>query len=130
MKTLALLLLALPLASHACDWKVTRDRTNPMTDKRECTILSPSARIGFSVQGDLVIIAAASKSYLPDLTVRVDDNAPIYLAGRDEGAAVKQVLQQIQSGHRIRTSYRDYPSDREGEAEVCNLPQLIASCQH
>lgn len=123
MKALALLLLAFP--AHACDWRITSDRIDPMTDKRECIITSPSAAISLGVLPDRVFFLSRSAySHLDRLKVRIDD-MPALLA-RDNS---RELISQIETGQRIRTHFLDYPYSHSGDAPICELPALIRSCQ-
>ena len=127
---LVLLLAASPAIS--CDWKVS-ERIDPMTDLRDCTITSASARLGIGVSGDRVQFVSASPYRFDYLTVRVDDNPAIRLPddGRSTTAfrpEARELLAQIRAGERIRVQYRDIDGTVNGDAMVCNLPELIDAC--
>lgn len=128
----ALVLLALSVPAHACDWKVA-ERVDPMTDQKTCTITSPTARIGLGVRGQEVTFVSMSPLRWDYLTLRVDDNPAIQLAQDARSTSAfkddaRVVLSQILAGQRLRTSWRGYPNNVEGEAEICNLPELIRAC--
>lgn len=120
----------------ACDWQVVSDRADPMTDQRKCLIVSEAAKLRLSVSGRRVMFLSPSPYGVHDgLTVRVDDHAPIMLLEKSRHTEAYQneprrLLQQIMVGERVRTRYRDFPAPAaEGDAPICNLPDLIRSCQ-
>ncbi len=127
-------LMAAPVATMACDWEVTK-KTAPMTDKQMCLITSEAAKIGLSVDQDRVVIVTTS-AYRPGrdfLQLRIDNNPAIMITGRGMSSdsfedSARVALRQILNGTRLRTSYRDYPSSQEGDAEICTLPQLMREC--
>lgn len=131
---LALLLLASPV--YACDWKLT-ESVDPMNDTSSCQISSGAAGISLFVTPQNVTFATPSAYRRSSLRVRIDDNEAItfgrhrstgaYFAPDAEPAVT--ALRQIMSGQRIRTVYTDYPETFEGDAPICNLPELIRSCQ-
>jgi hypothetical protein len=125
-------LLALALAT-TCDWKVIRE-TDPMTDKARCTIHSERARLYVGVHDGTVRLSTGSPYRLDYLTIRVDDREPITLSYADkvqgsQGGPVKTVLDQILEGVRIRVSYKGARGFVNGDAPICNLPELIRSCR-
>ena len=125
---LALLLAASP--AIACDWQ-TKVETDPMTDERVCWVSSASAEISFVVRGtDRPNISAGSAYPRPSVTVRVDDNDAVRMGnnGWTRTKALDALLPQIQTGTRIRTVVEDYPTWRNGDAPICNLPELLATC--
>ena len=131
----AILLFLLASPALACDWRISTDRTDPMTDARMCIVRSESAKIGLAVYPDHVtFLSGSAYRYHDGLTIRVDDAPPVSLSddGRSTNAFVddaRTAYQQILAGQRIRTRFRDYPNFQEGGAEICNLPALIQSCQ-
>jgi hypothetical protein len=125
VKLLALLLL--PFPALACDWTV-RQSVDPMTDARVCWVDSRAAEISFYVRGaDRPRVITGSAYSRPAVTVRIDDNPPIRMHS-DVTGALDALLPQLQTGTRIRTLVEDYPVWREGDAAICNLPALLASC--
>lgn len=131
----AILLFLLASPALACDWRISTDRIDPMTDARTCIVRSEAAKIALAVYPDHVtFLSGSAYRYRDGLSIRVDDGAPISLPddGRSTNAFVsdaRSAYQQILSGSRIRTRYRDYPNYQEGDAEICTLPALIQSCQ-
>jgi len=131
---LALILAASP--AYACDWTLT-ESVDPMDDSRKCQISSSAAGISLFVTPDHVTFGTPSAYRRESLRVRIDDNEAItfgrhrstgaYFAPDAEPAVT--ALSQIMSGQRIRTVYTDYPKTFEGDAPICNLPELIRSCQ-
>jgi|GEM_PF-3686954 len=135
MRTVFFLTAALASAgANACDWKIVSDKVDGMTDERRCIISSEAAKIGLVVQGKrvLFITTSAYKAGRDHLTLRVDEQPAILLdPQRDISYATSPtntVLTQIRAGSRLRTSYSDYPSNKEGDAAICDLPRLIDSC--
>lgn len=128
---LALTLALLPLPALACDWVAER-KVDPMTDVATCSVRSPTAKVAFYRRGNNrpnVVAASAYRQY--GLTIRIDNNAPIRM-GDNSGArqtALDQLLPQLATGQRIRTQYRDYPANQDGDAPICNLPALLESCE-
>ena len=137
MKTALALLLVVSPAAIACDWTVTKE-VDQMTDAQTCQIHSPSARISLFVRGDNITFGTGSayRRGRDALSVRVDDNKAItfgrsystksYFAPDSEPA--RQAISEIRSGSRLRTRFSDYPDNQEGDAAICNLPELIDSC--
>ena len=131
---LVLLLVSMPAAA-TCDWRISSDRTDPMTDQRVCIISSSAAKIGFGVYPDRVMFLTRSAyAYRDGLQVRIDDAPAIYLTDKARSTdafehGARDAYAQILTGKRLRTSYRDYPQAQEGDAEICNLPALIQSCR-
>lgn len=133
MKVAMLLFLAASPAL-SCDWTIISDRTDPMTDQRVCLIQSPSAKIAIGVRGqEITLVTTSAYSARDGLQIRVDDGPPILITrkGRSTQAFVpdtRNAIAAIKAGSRIRTSYRDYPHNKEGDAPICSLPSLIQSC--
>ncbi|WP_202844783.1 hypothetical protein [Luteimonas saliphila] len=132
----ALALLLIASQAYACDWKLT-ESVDPMDDTRSCQISSGAAGISLFVTPDHVTFGTPSVYRNGTLRIRVDDNESIvfgrhrstgaYFSGDAEPAVT--ALSQIMTGQRIRTVYTDYPKTFEGDAPICNLPELIRSCQ-
>jgi hypothetical protein len=125
---LALLLLAQP--AIACDWTVTTS-TDPMTDVVTCKVYSPTAKVQFYRDGkDRPNVAVASAYTRHGLEIRVDDNEAIWMGydARTRQRALDRLLPQIETGKRIRVSFRDYPKSQVGDAMICDLPKLLAAC--
>lgn len=136
MKAVLLLVLVSLPAAAVCDWHILSDRKDPMTDQRICLIDSPSAKLGFGVYPDRVVFLTHSAyRYRDGLTVRVDDAHAVYMPDDQRATnpaprnVANTIYPQILAGQRIRVSYRNYPYPAEGDAEICNLPALIQSCQ-
>ena len=134
MNRLLPVLLLLSSPAYACDWYVMSDKIDPMTDDRVCTIRSPAANLALSVRAGRVTFATGS-AYGPrdGLSVRVDDYPQILLGERSRstdahGDNARMALHQIVSGSRLRVSYLDYPNNKTGDAPICTLPALLASC--
>lgn len=129
MKTALILLLA-SAPAIACDWAVTKT-VDPMTDKIMCRVTSPSAKVTFYRYGNdrpnVVVVSAYSRD---SLYIRLDDGDAIRMGQNayDRQKALDQLLPKLKTATRIRTSFRDYPDNQAGEAPVCNLPELLASC--
>lgn len=128
---LSLLLLATPAV--ACDWTLT-DRVDPMTDERVCIIRSEAAKLSLAVRGDVVTFLPLSAFSDAQLMVRVDDREAILISERSMSTNTyaddaRRALAEIQSGQRLRVSFRDYPNDQAGDAPICTLPSLIESCR-
>lgn len=133
MKTALLLLLA-AFPAAACDWAIVSDKVDPMTDQRVCMVMSPSAHLGVAARGDSVSFASSSRYRYDYLTIRVDDNEPIMLNDRNNNTRAydsdaRDLLAQIKAGKRIRVQYRDVDGQVNGDAQICDLPALIVSCQ-
>lgn len=129
MRALALVLV-LSAPAYACDWKVSK-RVDPMTDQVICTVSSQAAKVSFFRRGaDRPNVVAGSAYSREGLTIRVDDNPAIHMGENayDRQRALDVLLPQLEKGQRIRTQYRDYPVSQEGDAPICNLPQLLAEC--
>ena len=123
-----LLLLSAPI--FACDWQVTR-RSDPMTDTVTCSVSSASAKVSFYRYGkDRPNVVVASPYRDPYLYIRIDDNKAVRMGNNayDRQKALDELLPQLKIGQRIRTSFRDYPSNQEGDGAVCNLQQLLDAC--
>lgn len=135
MKAIACLLLALPLAANACDWTVKRT-VDPMTSQAKCLLMSPSAHIGVAVQdGAILFVSPSNRGAYDGLRMRVDENPAILLAedARSTHAVhddARRVWAQIQSGKRLRVDFQTYRGTVSGDAEICTLPDLVASCLH
>ena len=119
----------------ACDWQIARDEISPMDDARTCMIYSEAANLGVSVRGQNVtfLTGSAYRDGRDALQVRIDENEAIGLGRRDRSTGsyedgARRALAEIRSGQRLRVSYLDYPSARQGDAPICTLPQLIDSC--
>src|ERR1044072_661851 len=132
----ALLLAAIiaPAGAMACDWKIVSDKVDSMTDERRCIISSEAAKIAVVAQGKRVffITTSAYKNGRDRLAIRVDDQPAILLDPQRDissaGSPTNRAIDQIRAGSRIRTSYSDYPSNKEGDAAICDLPRLMDSC--
>lgn len=119
--------LFLLASALTCDWQAGVE-TDPMTDTRICWVRSDAASVAFYVRGDDRPRVVAGSAYSrPAVTIRIDDNPPIRM-GRDVTRSLDALLPQIQTGTRIRTLVEDYPVWREGDAAICNLPELLAAC--
>lgn len=129
MKALVLL-LAVSGPAIACDWEVSK-RTDSMTDATICTVSSAQAKIAFYRHGtDRPNVIATSAYPRPYITIRVDDNEAVRM-GRDGWArtrALDALLPQLETGQRIRVRVQDYPEWMEGDALICDLPELLSSC--
>jgi hypothetical protein len=117
----------------ACDWKVASDEVDPMTDERTCIIRSDSAKIAIGVRGESLTFLTGSAYTEDGLEIRVDDNKAIYI-GEERSTSrfrdnARRAFSEIRQGDRLRTTYLDYPEHQRGDAPICNLPQLIESCQ-
>lgn len=126
-------LLALALVAQnasACDWVVSR-KTDPMDDKVTCSVSSASAKVSFYRRGtDRTNVVVASAYREPSLQIRLDDGKAIRMGNNayDRQKALDLLLPRLNTAKRIRTSFRDYPSSQEGDAPICTLPELLASC--
>ncbi|VVO41872.1 hypothetical protein PS691_05818 [Pseudomonas fluorescens] len=71
--------------------------------------------------------SAYSESWL---MIRVDQNKAISMGENayTRQKALDELLPQLRSGKRIRTSFEDYPEQQSGDAEICNLQQLLDVC--
>lgn len=104
-----------------------------MTDAPHCLIHSPSAHLGIGVHGRAVTFVSGSPYYRDFLTVRVDDRPAIALT-RDNASTsafqgyARDLLTQILTGSRIRVQFRDEDGEVNGDAPICDLPQIIRSC--
>lgn len=130
MKAALLLLVLLSSPAMACDWVLTRE-TDPMTDAVVCRVQSESAKIEFYRNGsDRPNVRTGSAYSYEGLRIRVDDFPYIYMGENawDRQKALDALLPQLATGQRIRVSFRDYPEPGVGDAAVCNLIQLLASC--
>ena len=129
MKAAMILLLA-SAPALSCDWTVTKT-VDPMTDKTMCRVSSPTAKVTFYRYGtDRPNVSVASAYKRPGLQIRIDESVAISM-GDNAGSrqkALDTLLPQLQGAKRIRTSFRDYPDNQAGDAPVCNLPELLASC--
>lgn len=128
---LAVALLSSP--AFACDWTLSEE-VDPMTDERVCIITSASAKMGIGVVGEKVTFLTGSPYTEDYLQVRVDDREAVqmYEDSKSTGAFkdnARRALAEIQTGKRLRTAYKDYPDHVTGDAPICNLPELIKSCQ-
>lgn len=116
----------------ACDWKVISDEVDPMNDERVCIISSQQAQIALAVRGREVTFLTRSAYTRDSLQVRIDENEAIWLGETKRTTEhrdnARRALAEIRAGSRIRTSYRDYPESRSGDAPICTLPALIDSC--
>lgn len=135
MRNLMLLIVGFaPFVASACDWKIASDTVDPMSDERRCLISSTSAKIGIVVAGKRVLFVTTSayKGGRDHLTLRVDEQPAIILDPQRDistpTSPTNTALAQIRAGARLRTAYSDYPTNQQGEAAICNLPQLIDSC--
>lgn len=127
----AIALLFLAPAAYACDWQVTRT-VDSMTDTPTCTVRSDAAKVSFYIRGkDRPNVSVSSPYRATGLTIRIDDNPAVRMGDNaySRQKALDALLPQLQAGKRIRTSFRDYPNHQEGDAPVCNLPQLLAECR-
>lgn len=124
------LLLASSSSWAACDWKVYKTK-NLMTDAVTCWVKSPSAKVSFfrrgSVRPNVMNVSAYSDS---GLMLRVDDNKDIVMGENayTRQKALDELLPQIKSGKRLRTTFDDYPHRQDGDAQLCNLAQLLDAC--
>lgn len=126
MKAFLLLMLQATATQPACDW-VLSTRIDPMTDKKLCVVSSPTAKISFYKSGsDRPRPVTSSPYQKAGLNIRIDDNQAISFY--DVTRALDQLLLQLETGTRIRTSFRDYPSNQAGDAAICTLPALLKSC--
>lgn len=114
-----------------CDWAVEK-KADAMTDIDRCIINSPSAKIALAVDKQRVIFLTGSPYRNDSLQIRVDDSPALYLGDIHSTEAFKDrarvAVRQIMQGSRIRTRYSDYPVGKDGDAPICNLPQLIRDC--
>ena len=125
-----LLLTLVSSPALACDWVVTK-KIDPMTDKQMCTVISLTGKIAFYRNGsDRPNVAVSSVYREPSLQIRVDENLAIRMGENsyDRQKALDSLLPQLQGGKRLRVSYRNYPDNKFGETEVCNLPALLDAC--
>ncbi|MHB1329896.1 MAG: hypothetical protein ACYC2K_16985 [Gemmatimonadales bacterium] len=128
----ALLLVLLTQPAMACDWHVF-ERVDPMTDRKVCTISSPTVKLGVGVRDGAVTFISSSKYRWDYLTVRVDDLPAIQLSSRGRSTDsyepdARTVLAQIRTGQRIRVQYRDIDGAVDGDGAICSLPALINAC--
>lgn len=137
MKPYAAALALLSLPASACDWQVT-EMVSPMNDGRACHIRSDAANLSLFVYPTHITFGTGSAyRNRSTLHVRIDDN-PAIVFGRNrstsshfppDSQAGRDVIEQIQTGQRIRVSFSDYPEHGTGDAAICNLPELIRACQ-
>lgn len=116
--------------ADACDWVVTRT-VDPMTDVPRCMVSSEDAQLAFYREGDgpanVVVVSAYTRTHLK---IRVDDNPAIRM-GDDYGTrrrGLEALMPQLATGQRIRVEFADYPRTRRGDAQVCNLMELLDAC--
>lgn len=135
MRTALFLAAALATSvTYACDWKIVSDKVDGMTDERRCLISSDSAKIGLVVQGHRVLFVTTSayKAGRDRLALRIDEQPAILLDPQrdisNQTSPTNTALAQIRAGSRLRTSFADYPENKEGDAPICELPRLIDSC--
>ena len=126
----ALILLLASAPALSCDWTVTKT-VDPMPDKTMCRVTSPTAKVTFYKYADErpnVVVVSAYKNF--GLQIRIDDNEAVWMGENfpSRMRAMDTLLPQLQGAKRIRTSFRDYPDNQAGDAPVCNLPELLASC--
>lgn len=135
MNRLALALLFAASPAYACDWQVSRS-VDPMTDVSRCTITSPTSQLGVGVRGSAVMFVIGGKLPSDSFKVRVDDR-PAHLITR-KGVSTqafepdaRNLLSDLQTGTTVRTQHTRWPEldQVNSEAPICNLPELIASCQ-
>lgn len=124
MKPALLLLLASPLA-HPCDW-VSTVKVDPMTDAKVCYIQSPSARLTISAEPGRVLFLSGSEYRRNYLSLRIDDQPELFMSVPEN---TPRALKQIESGSRLRVRYRTIRGFVDGDAAICNLPDLIRSCR-
>jgi hypothetical protein len=135
---LAAILLSISFVADAqdCDWQVSR-KIDPMTDKEQCLISSSSAAISLFADKDSISFVTGSvysrHGGSDGLRVRIDENTAISISPRGRSTSnfeedARNALREILTGARLRTSYLDYPSNKSGDAQICNLPELLADC--
>lgn len=123
-----LALAAMP--AIACDWQVSK-QADGMTDKVVCKVYSPSAKVEFYRNGnDRPNVAIASAYTHPAFYLRVDDNEQVSMGDNAwaRQKALDAILPQLATGQRLRVRFGDYPDWQEGEAAICNLPELLREC--
>ncbi|MEJ1096033.1 MULTISPECIES: hypothetical protein [unclassified Pseudoxanthomonas] len=129
----ALLLLPfLSAPSFACDWQVST-QVDPMTDKVTCVVSSASAKVSFYRYGSDRPNVRTASAYVRSgdgLEIRIDENQAILMGNNayQRQKALDELLPQLKSGKRIRTSFRDVPNHQSGDAPICNLQQLLNDC--
>ncbi len=115
----------------ACDWSITT-KTDQMTDVNRCFIHSESAKITIVADKERVMFLTGSAYRNDALQIRVDENPAIYLGEIHSTSEFKDkariAVRQIMEGSRLRTQFRDYPAGANGDAPICNLPELIRNC--
>ena len=127
---LSVLLLCASAPAMACDWQVSKT-TDPMDDAVTCSVTSASAKVSFYRRGsdrpNVYNDSAYSQSWL---MVRVDDNKAISMGENayTRQKALDELLPQIRTGKRIRTTFDDYPDSQTGDAQLCNLQKLLDAC--
>ncbi|WP_324747156.1 hypothetical protein [Pseudomonas veronii] len=123
-------LAALAVPAFSCDWTVNKT-TDPMTDAVTCWVSSASAKVSFYRHGkdrpNVYNKSAYSESWL---MIRVDGNKAISMGENayTRQKALDELLPQIRTGKRLRTTFNDYPERQDGDAQICNLPKLLDAC--
>lgn len=133
LSAFAAVALAAGMAGAAeCDWKVVSDTVDPINDQRVCIIRSDAAGIALAARDDGITFLTGSAYSRDYLELRVDENPSIRLGDsrstKSYGDHARRAVTEIRKGQRLRTSYRDYPSDKAGDAPICNLPALLDAC--
>ncbi len=127
---MSLLVASASASASACDWKVNKT-TDAMTDVVTCWVSSPTAKVSFFRHGkerpNVYNKSAYNESWL---MIRVDQNKAISMGENayTRQKALDELLPQLRSGKRIRTNFEDYPEQQSGDAEICNLQQLLDAC--
>ena len=124
------LLLLVSAPAFSCDWKVSKT-TDQMTDVVTCAVTSGKAKVSFYRHGtDRPNVYDGSAYSESDLRIRIDDNKMISMGDNayTRQKALDELLPQLKSGKRIRTSFNDYPEYKEGDAPLCNLQKLLDAC--
>lgn len=124
----SLLLISTPVFS--CDWKVSKTK-DQMTDVVTCAVTSKKAKVSFYRHGtDRPNVYDGSAYSESNLRIRIDDNKVISMGDNayTRQKALDELLPQLKSGKRIRTSFSDYPEYKEGNAPLCNLQKLLDEC--
>lgn len=135
MNRLALALLLTASPAYACDWQVARS-VDPMTNKAQCTITSATSHLGVGVRGADVTFVIGGRMPRDSFKVRIDDHPAHLVTVRGTSTEAfeddaRRLLADLQTGTTVRTQHTRWP-DRvqvDSEAPVCNLPDLIRSCQ-
>lgn len=136
--TVAAVLISISFVADAqeCDWQVSK-KIDPMTDKEQCLISSSNAEITLFADRDSISFVTGSTysrhGGSDGLRVRIDENTAISISPRGRSTDnfeedARNALREILVGTRLRTSYLDYPSSKSGDAQICNLPKLLADC--